>query len=245
MKYVDKLGMERTVTKKRIQKKTADKTEVAVYNQKGKESEKISLPENIFSLPWNADLVHQVVVSMQSNARKSVAHVKDRSEVRGGGIKPWKQKGTGRARHGSIRSPLWVGGGVTHGPNKDKDYSKKINKKMKTKALYTVLSKKLKDCEILFVDSLSFGEPKTKEARGILEGLSKIKGYEGVLKKKNNAALILSPENSAPLKRSFNNIGNVKVEEARNVNPVAALTYKYLIIVDPKQSVDIIGKKRK
>lgn len=139
--------------------------ESKVYNQKGEEVGKITLPEQVFDLPWNADLVHQVVVGMQANARTPVAHTKDRSEVRGGGRKPWQQKGTGRARHGSRRSPIWKGGGVTFGPRNEKIYSKTINKKMRAKALFTALSQKLKDNEVLFVDTLSFTEPKAVEAK--------------------------------------------------------------------------------
>jgi len=89
---------------------------LAIYDKKGKEIEKVDLPAEIFDVPFNADLVHQVAVSMASSARSNTAHAKDRSEVSGGGKKPWKQKGTGRARHGSRRSPIWVGGGTTHGP---------------------------------------------------------------------------------------------------------------------------------
>src|SRR5690242_1243633 len=96
--------------------------ETKIYNHKGVETGKIQLPEDVFGVKWNADLVHQVVVSMESSARTAVAHVKNRGEVSGGGKKPWQQKGTGRARHGSIRSPIWVGGGVTHGPRKDKNF---------------------------------------------------------------------------------------------------------------------------
>ena len=104
------------------------KTEI--YNKEGQSSGTINLDDQLFDLKWNADLVHQVVRSMESNARQSNADTKGRGDVRGGGKKPWRQKGTGRARHGSSRSPIWVGGGVAHGPTSEKNYDKKINKKM-------------------------------------------------------------------------------------------------------------------
>ena len=110
--------------------------EQKVYNQKGEEAGKIKLPESIFGVPWNADLVHQVVVAMTSSMRHSIANTKTRGEVSGGGKKPWQQKGTGRARHGSTRSPIWVGGGIAHGPRKEKNYDRKINKKARAKALW-------------------------------------------------------------------------------------------------------------
>ena len=163
-----------TIKKEKAVKKapTSTNLDVVIYNQKGKESGNIALSPAVFGLSWNADLVHQVVTSMESSARTNVAHTKNRGEVSGGGKKPWQQKGTGRARHGSIRSPIWVGGGVTHGPRNDKDYSRKINKKMKAKALYTILSAKLKKGEILFVDDLSLKAIKTKDARESLSSLS-------------------------------------------------------------------------
>ncbi len=152
--------------------------EAKIYNQTGKESGTIKLPESVFGVPWNADLVHQVIVSMRSNDREAIAHTKTRGEVAGGGKKPWKQKGTGRARHGSIRSPLWVGGGVAHGPRNDKNFSRKINKKMKAKALFTLLSQKMRDGEVVFIDSLKFDAPKAKDAKAVLSSLSSIKGFE-------------------------------------------------------------------
>ena len=135
---------ETSKTKAVKEKKPID-LEAVVYSQEGKKSGSVTLPEAVFGEKWNADLVHQVVVAMQANARQPIAHTKDRSEVRGGGRKPWAQKGTGRARHGSSRSPIWRHGGVTHGPRNDRDFSQKINRKMKVKALYAVLSKKFRE----------------------------------------------------------------------------------------------------
>jgi len=124
---------------------------VKVYNWEGKEIDTTEVPEKLFGLKWNDDLVHQVATALRANLRRTIADTKDRSEVRGGGKKPWRQKGTGRARHGSSRSPIWVGGGITHGPLSEKNYSQKINKKMKAKAFFTVLSRKLSDGEVVFV----------------------------------------------------------------------------------------------
>src|SRR5438477_4184664 len=140
------------------------KMQVKIYNQKGDVKGEMDLPEKVFAAKWRADLVHQVVEGMRSNKRAGTADTKDRGEVRGGGRKPWKQKGTGQARHGSTRSPIWVDGGVTHGPLAEKNYKRKISKSMRAQALFSVLSKKLKDGEILFVDSLDMPAIKTKEA---------------------------------------------------------------------------------
>ena len=105
--------------------------ETVIYNQAGKKAGDYKLDEALFGLPWNADLIYQVKTALEENARPTVAHAKGRGEVRGGGKKPWKQKGTGRSRHGSIRSPIWKGGGATHGPNKEKKFGQKVNKKIK------------------------------------------------------------------------------------------------------------------
>src|SRR5664279_3348609 len=110
--------------------------EAKVYNLKGKETSTVDLPKAMLGLPWNADLVHQVVTSMQSNQRPVIADTKGRGEVRGGGKKPWRQKGTGRARHGSSRSPIWVGGGVTFGPSNVRNFWLNYPKKFKQYARF-------------------------------------------------------------------------------------------------------------
>src|SRR5882724_1844322 len=107
-----------------------------LYNLKNEVVGSVELPEEVFGARWNGSLVEQALIAQQANKRRPWAHAKTRAEVRGGGRKPWKQKGTGRARHGSTRSPLWVGGGKAHGPSKDRNYAQKINKKMKRLALF-------------------------------------------------------------------------------------------------------------
>lgn len=213
--------------------------EATLYNTKGEKAGTIELPERIFGLPWNADLVHQVVVSMQANARRGRAHTKDRGEVRGGGRKPWQQKGTGRARHGSIRSPLWRGGGVTHGPRKDKIYAKKINRRMRQKALLVSLSRKFKDGEIIFVDSIAMQEPKTKNAKEILSALANA----GFGLKNTNAALIVLPRAHKPTEKSFRNFGNIATTTVSNLNPVSVFGTKYLILSEPQAAFEVLGKK--
>ncbi|MDO8569897.1 MAG: 50S ribosomal protein L4 [bacterium] len=208
--------------------------ESSIYNIQGKKVGSIALPESIFGLRWNADLVKQVADSLFSAKRKNVAHTKDRSEVRGGGKKPWQQKGTGRARHGSIRSPIWVGGGVTGGPRNEKNFDRKVSKKMRVKALYTILSQKLRDKEVLFVDSVKLIEPKTRAAVKAFQSLSNIKGFESIFSKKDNATVIAMSGKDKVIERAFDNLGNIEVIEARNLNPLLLLEYKYLIIENPK-----------
>ncbi|PIP55733.1 MAG: 50S ribosomal protein L4 [Candidatus Zambryskibacteria bacterium CG_4_9_14_3_um_filter_42_9] len=219
---------------------TSNGLDATVYSLNGKKSGTVSLPEYIFGLNWNADLVKQVADSLLSSKRKNVAHTKDRSDVRGGGKKPWRQKGTGRARHGSIRSPIWVGGGVTGGPRNEKNFERKVSKKMRTKALYTILSRKLKDGEVLFIDSIVLNEPKTMEAVKALESLSSIKGFEKLFLKKNNAAAIALSGKYKETERAFNNLGNVEIFEARNLNPLSLLEYKYLVIENPLKALAVL-----
>src|SRR3989344_7737695 len=218
--------------------------EAKVYNQTGKEISSIKLPENVFGLPWNEALVHQVVFSMMANKRQPSAHTKNRGEVSGTGKKPWKQKGTGRARHGSTRSPIWVGGGVAHGPRNERDYSRKINKSMKTKALFTVMSKKLVDGEIIFLENISIDTPKTSKAKEILNSISKIKGFGGI-SKKNNAAFLAMGKTDMNVIKSFNNFSNLEIGKSSDLNPVDVLGYKYLIIENPETSLASISARMK
>jgi len=219
------------------------KIEAKIYTQEGKDAGKIDLPAFMFDVPWNADLIHQVVTSMQGNARRGTAHTKDRSEVRGGGKKPWRQKGTGRARHGSRRSPIWVGGGVTHGPRSDKNYDRKINKKMKEKALWTVLSAKYRDGEIIFVDQMAFPDAKTKVARSVLADIAKAEGNM-LASKRKNAAVIATPQKDTLVQKSFANISSIIVDEVRMLNPLELLNSKYLVLVSPKETLEILeGRK--
>jgi large subunit ribosomal protein L4 len=211
----------------------SEKLEAAVYTRAGATAKTISLPEAVFAADWNPDLVHEVVVSMQGNARAGTAHTKTRGEVRGGGKKPWRQKGTGRARHGSTRSPIWTGGGVAHGPRNERDFSRKINKNARAKALACVLSEKWKQGTMLFVDNLNLSETKAAEAKNILRDLSKIAGHETLATKRTNAALIVLPGRDQVTERSFQNFGNVCVMQAKDVSPVALLTYKHVIVAKP------------
>jgi len=216
-----------------------------VYNQEGKEAGKIALPESVFGIPLNADLVHQVATSLASTARANTAHTKTRGEVSGGGKKPWRQKGTGRARHGSIRSPIWVGGGVAHGPRVDKNYDRKVSKQMKRKALYSALSAKLRDGEILFIKGIAIPEIKTKEARQVLTNLSRIKEFGSLETKKANAALVLLPRKQTIIEKSFRNIGSVKVGEARNLSLLDVLAYKYIVVAEPEEAVKQLAREEK
>lgn len=217
--------------------------ETQIYNQKGKSVGKLSLPESIFGLPWNGDLVHQVVTAMQANARTPVAHTKTRGEVSGTTKKPWRQKGTGRARHGSTRSPIWVGGGVAHGPRNEKSYDQKINKKMKVKALFTVLSEKFRKGQILFVEELNLKNIKTKDAVEVIKDLSSVTGFEKIVGAKKVNTYITVPAKSDILKKSFGNIKTVEVDEVRNINPVDLLAYRYIIISQPTESFAFLGGK--
>lgn len=218
--------------------------EANIYNQKGAQAGKVELPETVFGAKWRADLVHQVVEGMRSNKRAGTADAKDRGEVRGGGKKPWKQKGTGRARHGSSRSPIWVGGGVTHGPLSEKNYKRKISKKMRAEALFSVLSKKFKDGEIFFVDSLDTGKKNTKGAAEVMGALAKgtsVKAFASSKKPKTLVALFSRNDNT---EKSFRNLPQLEMAFVKNLNPLDILNHQYLLIENPTESVNFFASRK-
>ena len=207
--------------------------QVKVYNQQAEETGTMELPDAVFGLKWNADLVHQVAVSIAGNSRRGTAHTKSRADVRGGGKKPWQQKGTGRARHGSIRSPIWKGGGVSHGPRNDKDYTRKINKKMAKKALYTVLSAKMRDNEIIVLDDIRFPNVKTKHAAHLFKSFASQDRFSKLTKGKG--ALIALSGKDASARRALRNLPYAEIDDARNLNAYKLLQHTFLIL--PKEAI--------
>jgi len=204
-----------------------------IYTHVGKKSGSVDLSDVVFGQEKNHNLVHQVVTSMLANKRQGNAHTKDRSEVSGGGKKPWRQKGTGRARHGSRRSPIWVGGGVTFGPRNDRNYSKKINNKMRTAALYTALSGKLATGRTLFINDLGASE-KTRDINQTLKNLESVDGFETINTRTNRSNLcIVLPEYQGDLVKSLRNIPHVTVTDALSLNALDVVNHRYLVIVDP------------
>ncbi|MBI3442855.1 MAG: 50S ribosomal protein L4 [Candidatus Sungbacteria bacterium] len=212
--------------------------QVKVYNQTGEEAGTVELPDGVFGLKWNADLVHQVVTSQAANRRSGTAHTKSRAEVRGGGRKPWRQKGTGRARHGSTRSPIWKGGGITHGPRVEKNYEKKINKKMAKKALSVVLSAKARDRELVVMDDLNFPEAKTKHAAQMFRKLSGQNELAELAKNKSILVALFGKDDTT--RRAMRNISRVTVDEARNLNTYEVMQHKFLML--PKAAIEILAK---
>jgi large subunit ribosomal protein L4 len=194
--------------------------QVEVYNANKEVIGKATLPAKVFGLDFNPDLVKQAVDAQIANGRLTLAHTKDRSEVRGGGRKPWRQKGTGRARHGSNRSPIWIGGGVTFGPTKERNFSKRINKKAKTKALLMALSSKAKDKEIIVLDK--FEGAKTKDLDKLLNTL---------LGDKRRSVLLVTPESNASLGKASRNIQKMEVIDAKSLNVVDVLKYKNIVLI--------------
>lgn len=199
---------------------------VKIYNQLGEEIGERELNPQIFAIKINEGLVHQVVVGLQAEGRKVLAHTKGRSEVRGGGRKPWRQKGTGRARHGSIRSPLWKGGGVVFGPTKERNFALKVNKKMKKKALLMALTNKVKDKKLILLEKLDLPTIKTKK---MVEVLGKLPlGIKD--KNKPKILLVTDKEKGKEIRRSARNLPYIFSVDGENLNVLEVLKSQYLLI---------------
>jgi len=191
---------------------------VSVYSKEGQEIEQIELKENIFAVQVNTHVMHMAFKRQLANSRKGCACTKGRGDVRGGGKKPWRQKGTGRSRHGSRRSPLWKGGGVIFGP-KPRDYSFSLPKKVRRLALKSVLTTKFNDGKCKIVDTISFDMAKTKQAVEFLEKLDL-----------EYTTLIVIPKRDEILEKSFRNLPYAKVILASNLNIFDILKYDNLVL---------------
>jgi large subunit ribosomal protein L4 len=208
---------------------------VAIYNQKGEQVREMQVSPAVLNVKMNEKVLHQVVVAIAANQRQVLAHTKDKSEVRGGGKKPWRQKGTGRARHGSIRSPLWIGGGVTFGPTSERNFSQKINKKMRQKAVLMALSDRFRAGALKVVDSFDgVKEIKTRVFKNILEKLN--------LKK---SVLVVVKEFDEKMLMSLNNLPKVEAVRADSLNAQIILKYKNLLASeDAIKNIEDSVKKR-
>ncbi|MEK7473146.1 MAG: 50S ribosomal protein L4 [Patescibacteria group bacterium] len=188
---------------------------VSIYTQDGTSVGEMSLPEAYFGVKAKPKLVHEVLVAQQANRRKSIANTKNRGEVSGGGKKPWKQKGTGRARQGSIRSPQWIGGGIVFGPRSERNFSLKVNRKTKQKALFMALSDKVAHKSLLVIDSIATEPAKTKSVATMVKKLPV-----------GRTTLIVAPASNASLMRMVRNLPNVKLVTAQSVNLEDVLKYR-------------------
>ena len=191
---------------------------VDVYNIEGKKVSDIELNESIFGIEPNEDIVHSVLVNYLANQRQGTGSTKTRTEVSGGGKKPWRQKGTGRARQGSIRAPHWVGGGVALGP-KPRSYKYRVNKKERRLAIKSVLSSKVLESELVVVDAIDFKEIKTKNMVNALTNL-KVEGK----------TLIILPEKNENVQKSARNIEGVKTSLVNTINVYDLLKYSNLVV---------------
>lgn len=201
-----------------------------VYNSEGKENGEIKLDPKFFDIKINPVVVQQVVEAYVANKRQVLAHTKVMSDVRGGGKKPWKQKGTGRARHGSSRSPIWKGGGVTFGPRNNRNFTKKINKKVKVKALSMVLTDKLQNDKLRVLDEIKLDNRKTKDLLKVIKNI----------KLDNQKVLIGLGEKNINIQDSAKNVEKIKVMPADSLNVYTLLKYENLILT--KAAIEKISK---
>ncbi|WP_112179280.1 MULTISPECIES: 50S ribosomal protein L4 [Paraliobacillus] len=191
---------------------------VALYNQSGSQVGDIEINDAVFGIEPNEHVLHDAVVMQQASRRQGTHAVKNRSAVRGGGRKPWRQKGTGRARQGTIRAPQWVGGGVVFGPT-PRSYSYKLPKKVRRLALRSALSSKVKEDSLIVLEGLAFNAPKTKEFVNLLNVL-----------KVDTKVLIVTADKDEVVARSANNLPNAKVLPVSEVNVIDLLTHDKLIL---------------
>ncbi len=191
---------------------------VQVYNQEGKNIGELALNPKFFEVSVKPALVHEVVVAQEANRRQAIAHTKTKGEVRGGGKKPWKQKGTGRARQGSIRSPQWVGGGIVFGPRSNRNFSVKVNRRVKQNALFMVLSDKVKNQKLLVLESFTPSEPKTKQAAALFSKLPTAR-----------KTLMVIPKSDPILMRMIRNLPNVKLQTVNSLNLLDLLAYPTVV----------------
>lgn len=199
---------------------------VPVHNIAGETVGEIELREDIFGVPINVLVMHQALVRQQANARLGTHKTKTRGEVRGGGRKPWRQKGTGRARHGSIREPQWRGGGIVFGP-RPRSYRQKMPRKMRRLAYKSALSLKAQESQIIILDALQMSAPKTRGMVSILEALAV-----------DSSVLILLPEKNVNVEKSAGNLPNVKTLRANYLNVRDLLGYDYLLM--PLGALEVI-----
>jgi large subunit ribosomal protein L4 len=200
--------------------------QVPVYNIQGEQVSETELRDDIFAVPVNQALMHQALVRQLANARLGTHQAKTRGEVRGGGRKPWRQKGTGRARQGSIRAPHWRGGGTVFGPTQ-RSYKQKMPRKMRRQALRSALSVKASESQVKLLDAFEMDEPKTKEMLRILEGL-------GV----GSSVLILLPQSDQVVLRSVQNLPKVRTLVAQYLNVRDLLQYDHILM--PLASLEVI-----
>ncbi len=193
---------------------------VKVYNLQGKETGEMNLSEDIFGVKVKPEVVHEVFVALQNNQREPWADTKGKGEVRGGGKKPWQQKGTGRARHGSIRSPIWKGGGVVFGPLSIRNYKEKINKKTKRLALKMCLSDRVQNNSLVVVEDFNFSEPKTKVFADFIK----------LLPAKAKSFLLLTPGKNETVLRMTKNLKSIKTVRAEDVNVMDILSTAAVLV---------------
>lgn len=209
-----------------------------IYNTEGKEVDQIKLDSSVFDETINEAVVHQAIIAYRSNQRKGLAKTKTRGEVSGGGRKPYRQKGTGRSRAGSIRSPLWRHGGVTFGSG-GRDFSYKLPRKIKLSALKSTLNAKIKEGNLLVLDKFVIEKPKTKEA---MEILSKLKIVSGK-KQKYPATLLLLDKIDINLRLALGNINFLDVNRAQDTYPYEVLTHQKVLIT--KEGLDRLTARMK